>query len=214
MNTFYRMSAVVVLTGLACAVASAQTPSPSDDIAYALFYGNPDRPTLKGNATDAPAAKEVQRLVGAKFMMWFKFDGKAYVAQGMTTMDRLNRLSSMKAWQPSGVESAERYRQENAAWAVANPASVLESKAVEFRQLSEDIRQMASLPLTKDQDVTELQKRVRAMADVVQEMQRQVIGRATGVNTLQSIERSLQETGTERQILSEAIASGKVQPAP
>ena len=55
MNTFYRMSAVVVLTGLACAVARAQTPSPSDDIAYALFYGNPDRPTLKANATDAAA---------------------------------------------------------------------------------------------------------------------------------------------------------------
>lgn len=200
--------------GLACAGASGQGPSPSDDVAYALFYGNPDRPTLKGTAADVAAAKEAQRLVGARFMMWFKLDGRAYVSQDMTTMDRLNRLNNMRAWQPSGIESAERYRQQNADWAAANPASVLESKSAEFRQLSESIRQMATLPLTKDQDVSELQKRMRAMADVLQEMQNQVMGRDLGIKTLQNIERSLQESGTERQILSGALASGKAQPAP
>ena len=146
--------------------------------------------------------------------MWFKLDGKAYVSQDQPTMDRVNRLINAKSWQSLAVANAQRAQEENVAYVAAHPASVTERNTAEFRQLSESIRQMASVPVTKDQDVSELRKRVMAMVTVVQEMQSELSRREIAVVSLQSAERMIQELGTERQILSDAVAAGKAQSAP
>jgi hypothetical protein len=214
MNTLYRLCTLVALSCLLCLEASAQAQDPLDGVAYVLFFGNADRPTVKANPAEEAAARNAQQVIGARFMMWFKLNGTAYVSQDQPTMDRVNQLINARWWQPSAVANAEEVRKENAAYVVTHPASVTERNIAEFRQLSEGVRQTISLPVTKDQDVTELRKRVLAMSDIVHEMQSELNRREVAVRSLQSAEQRIQELGTERKVLSDAIAAGKAQLAP
>jgi len=108
MNAFYRLCVLLAFSCLVCLESRAQAQDPSEGVAYALFYGNVDRPTVNGNTADGTAAKAAQQVIGAKFMMWFRLDGRAYVSPDMATMEKVSQLLNTRFWQPSVIENAER----------------------------------------------------------------------------------------------------------
>jgi len=208
MGAFYR----VCVLGMGVLLASS-TLSAQDAIPWVVFSGPASYPH-DASPSDQAAARQAHQAVGATFMIWFRLDGTAYVSEDNSTRDRMSRLASLKAFQPAQLENAERARQENLQYAASHPATVTDAAAAELRQLAESIRQMASTPPTSSQDVSDLRKRAMAMVDVVMQMQAQVVSRDSIIFGLQSTERRLQEYGTERQILLDAIASGKARRAP
>ena len=226
MNPFYRATAIGMMAVTFCLGLNAfawgqqNNPSPANAdqagrITWVLFFlGNPERPMGNGDSADEAAARQVLQAIGSKPMVWFNLDGRNYVSQNPEVMDRINRLVNIRTWYPWQLESVERYRQDNATYAATVSASFIDANSAELRQLSEDVRQMALQPVTAAQDITEVQKRVRAMVDTLLKMQAQVVSRGTAIGSLKSAERSLQEAGTEREIFTDAVASGKAQPAP
>jgi hypothetical protein len=184
-----------------------------DAIPWVSFSG-PARYPHNTSDSDVAAAQQAHDSAGAKFMIWFRLDGTAYISDDRATMDRLNVLTSLKDFRPGQLEAAERGRQENMQYAASNPVAVTDARADELRQLAESIRQMASTPPAATQDVSDLRKRLSAMVDAVMQMQAQVVRRESTILGLQNSERQLQEYGTERQILLDAIASGKTRRAP
>jgi hypothetical protein len=208
MGAFYRTCALGMGILLVSSALSAQ-----DTIPWVVFSG----PAIYPRATspsDEAAARQAHQAVGAPFMIWFRLDGTAYVSEDNSTRDRMNRLTSLKSFQPGQLEHAERVRRENLDYAASHPVAVTDATAAELRQLAESIRQMASTPPSSSQDVSDLRKRAMAMVDVAMQMQAQVVRRDSINFALQSTEKMLQEYGTERQILLDAIASGKARRAP
>ena len=207
MSAFYRACALAL--GIVCLGSTLA----AQDIPWISFSG-PARYPHNLSPADETAARQAHQAVGATFMIWFRLDGRAYVSDDRSTMDRMNYLTNLKLLQPNLLENVERVRQENAQYAAANPVTATDANAAELRQLAESIRQMASAPPTSNQDVTDLKRRLLVMMDNVMKMQAQVARRETVIMALRSNEQRLQEYGTERQILQDAIASGKARLAP
>lgn len=207
MSAFYRTCALAI--GILCfgSTLSAQ------NVPWVSFSGPATYPHNL-SAPDEAAARQARQAVGATFMIWFRMDGLAYVSDDRATIDRINQLSSLQSLQPHFSENAERVRQENSEYTAANPIAVTDANAAELRQLAESIRQMASVPATSSQDVTDLRKRLNVMTDFVMKMQAQVVRREAVILALRDNEQRLRGYGTERQIFLDAIASGKARPAP
>jgi hypothetical protein len=212
MKALYRRWITLIALGASCIVA---VPAPQDnEISWVLFYGNPDRPTSGGNTAIEAVAKKAQQALGAKFMIWFRIDGKSYVSEDLATMDRINRLVNHRFNHASTVMGAERVRKENAEFLEANPSSVSDADAAELRQLNEDFAKLASAPLTATQDTKDLERRAFALVDKVSKLRTQIVFRGASINALRRSEESFLEIGSERAILTDAIASGKAQPTP
>jgi len=226
MSPFYRATAIgtivtMVWLGSSISVFGRQNnPNPANadqggQISWVLFNsGNPRSPRVSGDSTDEAAARQVLQSIGEKPMIWFKLDGRNYVSQDRAVMDRINGLDLSRKSYSFQLEQAERTRKENADYAASMSPSVIQTNSAEFRQLTEDVRQMALQPVTSSQDITALRKRVSAMVDTLMQTQRQVLNRDAAIVRLESNERELRRAGTEREILSNAIAAGKAQPAP
>jgi len=97
MSAFYRACA------LALSILCLGSKLAAQDIPWVSFSGPASYPH-NVTASDGTAARQSRDVVGATFMIWFRLEGRAYVSEDRTTMDRMNWLVNLKSFPVSAGE--------------------------------------------------------------------------------------------------------------
>ena len=212
MNALYRGFVVLLAAGVFSVATAA--PVPQDEIPWVLFNGNLERPTSGGNKAVEAVARQAQQAVGANFMVWFQLDGKSWISEDRATLDRLIQLVNHRVNHGFLVVAAERTRLKDAEFMAENPISASEASAAELRDLAEEFQKFASAPVTATQDLSDLEKRALALVDNISRLRSQIVSRKSSAQALRRSEDEFRRIGSESQIFSDAIATGKARPAP
>jgi beta-lactamase regulating signal transducer with metallopeptidase domain len=235
------VAAVAPITSWSDQVRSSDSASYAygydDDQRFVIVRGNSDSVTMSGSSQDAHHAERLRQRISGDFI-WFQRDEKSYVIRDRTTVDR-----ALKLWAPQqelgkrqealGKQQEELGRQQEAIGkkmeevrvTVPDMTAELDKLKAELKELSGGATQQQIGDLQSH--IGELQSRIGELQSHAGEQQSKLgeemgalgakqgeLGRQQGELGRQQGELAQRAAKQMKELLDEALKSGKAQPEP